>query len=148
MSSGTLSVSARSRPISVDLPSSTEPHATTRTIGCSASALSSSAVRRGVTPVGVMVVVISEVPLGLLALHRSAALAVDQPSGALRAAIDQHLGQQVVEVGRLGLHRGGQGVAAEGAEADLALLRPLAVLERVAVVVDHDQLPVALDDRA
>ena len=51
-------------------------------------------------------------------------------------------------VSRLRPDRPGQRVTAKRAEADLLHARDLARRQRQAVVVDHDQRAVALDDRA
>ena len=51
-------------------------------------------------------------------------------------------------VAAVAFDRAGERIAAKRAEADAAHLRRLAGLERHALVVDHDQRAVALDDRA
>ena len=72
---------------------------------------------------------------------------IDHTALALGAGRQEHLLDDVGERGRLRLDGPGERVAAEGAEAHRAHL-DLARLDRHAVVVDHDQRAVALDDRA
>src|SRR5215217_5341429 len=92
-------VSKRSRPISVDLPSSTEPHVTRRSrlVAC----------------------ISSEVANALPVFHRGFADAVV----GTRLAAFAHpgggdLGNDRVERGRVGEHPAGAGHVADGAEAD------------------------------
>src|SRR5262249_30641743 len=58
-----------------------------------------------------------------------------------------HLLDDLGQRRRLALHRAGQRVAAQGAEADGAHHRRLAVLQRKALVIDHQDEPVALHRR-
>ena len=140
MSSGTLSVSASSRPISVDLPSSTEPHATTRTIGCS-SQRDVVAARRGRAGRH------QKYPsVFLLSIEPPPSPSISRPDRSDRRSTSISASRSSSVLGGR-LDRGGERVAAEGAEPHAPHLRLLAVLQRVAVVVDHDQLAAAVDDR-
>ena len=58
-----------------------------------------------------------------------------------------HLAKHSVQCVRLALHRRGQRVAAQGAEPDAAHLRHLAGLQRQAIIIGHDQRPLAHHDR-
>ncbi len=88
----------------------------------------------------------SEVALALLLLHRGRLVVVDQPARAFGGSRQHHLVDQV------GQRRGGggngrrQGIAAERAEPDAQVLRPLSRLERQPVIVDKDQLAAAPDN--
>src|SRR3954452_14040958 len=90
---------------------------------------------------------ISEVPLLLLLLHRTAGVVVDHAALALRRGGEQHLLDDPMEVLGVALDRARERIAPEGAEAHAPQLRRLAGLEPHSVVVDQDRRAVALDDR-
>src|SRR4030081_308292 len=89
----------------------------------------------------------SEVPFLLLLLHRGRGIVIDDPALAFRALGQQHLLDDFGKRGRLALHGARQWVAAERAEAHAPQLGPLARMQRHALVIDHDERPIAIDDR-
>ena len=87
-----------------------------------------------------------EVAFLLLLLHRRSLVVVDHAPLALRGLREQHLLDDGRERVGLGLDRAGERIAAQRAEAHLLHHRHLAGLQAHAVVVDHDQRAVALDE--
>src|SRR5215471_21365683 len=111
------------RPISVDLPSSTEPQVRKRKRPrCTAAdrASASSGIRS--SP--------SEIALALLALHRGVAVAVDEAALPFRAARLAQFGDDVADRRGLGLDRAGQRIAAKRTEPDAPHVGRLARLQR------------------
>src|SRR4030088_2135945 len=95
-------VSYSNRPISVDLPSSTEPHV--GNVG------GWRPVRRAPWMGAYWP---SEVPLPLLLLHRRSLVVIDEPAGALGRPRRDHLLDDVIQRRRSALDRGGQRIAAQ-----------------------------------
>src|SRR6185312_10575629 len=117
--------SAISRPIRVDLPSSTEPQARKRSaLLCSAPSIQQSS--------------ISEVALALLALHRIVACAVDQAAGALGESRDAQLVDHRRDVLGIRFDRPRQRPAAERPEAHATRLDLFVGMQVQAPVVDRD----------
>src|SRR5438045_5124718 len=131
-SANTSSALKRRRPISVDLPSSTEPQVRNR------RRPRWTATGRAIASSGIRTRPASEIALALLALHRGVAVAVDQAALAFRAARLAQFGDDLADGRGLGVDRAGQWIAAERAEAHPAKFRPLVRFERQAVVIDHD----------
>src|SRR6185437_13816447 len=120
--------SAINRPISVDLPSSTEPQARKRSAFlCSATS-------------------ISEVALALLALHRLMACAVDQAASALGESRDAQLVDHRGYVFGIRIDRAGQRPAAERPEAHAPGLHLFVGVQMQALVVDCDPGIAAVQD--
>ena len=73
---------------------------------------------------------------------------VDQPALALRRIGAAHFGDDAIQ--RFGIRADGAGerIAAKRAEADALQPRRLAGPQRQALVIDHDQRAVAINDRA
>src|SRR3982750_4621444 len=88
----------------------------------------------------------SEIPLLFLLLHRRARVVIDHAALPLGRARKRHLADDRGQGVGIRLDRTGQRIAAERAEADAPHGRFLAVAEWHALVVDHDQDAVALDD--
>src|SRR6476661_6223216 len=87
----------------------------------------------------------SEVAFLLLLLHRAGGVVIDDASLTLGRRRQQHLLDHRGQGGGAALHRPAERIAAEGPEADAAQLRLLALEEREAVVVHHDQRAVPFD---
>src|SRR5574338_366311 len=171
-------VSYSSRPIRVDLPSSTLPQVMKRRSSlpsCSASHARTSAgaltstTRSSRACRGTALLLQTEcrtglrqaqaerlwacwsleVALLLLLLHaRGARVAVDDPAFALRGARGEHLGDDLLDRLRVAFDRARQGIAAERPEPHLARDHRLARLEPHALIVDHQDHAVANHRRA
>src|SRR4051812_17912519 len=158
--------SYNSRPIRVDLPSSTLPQVMKRSSSfcswlASHARTSSRAAPRLVLPTRRSITRLrhsresgnpgacgrSKIALLLFLLHACAAgIAVNHPALTLRTPRHEHLGDDVLDRLRLALDRPRQRVATERAEAHLAHHRLLAV-QREALVVDHQDHAVAFHRR-
>src|SRR4051812_28689027 len=88
----------------------------------------------------------SEIPLLLLLLHRRARIVIDHATLTLGRARKRHLADDRGQCVGIRLDRAGQRIAAERAEAHAPYRRLFAVAERHALVVDHHQDAVTLDD--
>src|SRR5437868_1597119 len=86
----------------------------------------------------------SEIPFLLFLLHRGGRVVIDDPALPLRTAGQQHLLDDLGERGGLAFHGTRERIAAERAESDAAHLRLLTGLQRHALVIDHDECPIAL----
>src|ERR1043166_8688114 len=128
------------RPISVDLPSSTEPQVRNRRRPRSA------ATGRAIASSGIRIGPASEIALALFALQRGIGVAVDQAALPFRAARLAQFGDDLSDRGRLGFDRAGQWIAAERAKPDAPHVGRLARLQGQAVVIDHDPRAAALHD--
>src|ERR1700761_9053661 len=89
----------------------------------------------------------SEIALLLLLLHRRRLVVVDDAALALAGGGEQHLLDDLGQGRRRALDRAGQRIAALGAEADRAHLWDLALAQPHPLVIDHDQIAVALHHR-
>src|SRR5688500_11730209 len=133
-------VSWRSRPISVDLPSSTEPITTMRRSSfcsclrryCSTSSSISWA---------------SEVAFTLLHFHRAFLVVIDEAALTLAVGREQHLADDRRQRGRVRTDRARQRIAAERPEPHHLGAWHLAGAQPHALVVDHDQRALAVDHR-
>src|SRR5262245_11511258 len=116
------------------LPSSTLPHVRKR---------SRSLVRESLPLAGR-----SEVALPLLLLHGGRRVVVDHAALALAARGQEHLLDDLGQGGGRALDGAGERIAAERPEADYLHLRHLAWIEAHPLVIDHDEIPLALHHRA
>src|SRR5205085_11364519 len=121
-------------PIRVDLPSSTEPQVSRRskeaaiyfTVIPAKAGTSGQEVSAGLHEVpacaGMTMCVppMSKITLPFLALHRGGLVLVDQPPGALRAAVAGHFREDFVDCLCRALERAGAGPAADRPDADAA----------------------------
>src|SRR5437762_7084591 len=130
-SANTSSALKRRRPISVDLPSSTEPQVRNR------RRPRWTATGRAIASSGIRTRPASEIALALLALHRGVAVAVDQAALAFRAARLAQFGDDLADSRGLGGDRAGQRLAAGPAEAHPAQFRPPVRFQRAAAVIAH-----------
>src|SRR5690606_28486315 len=87
-----------------------------------------------------------EIAFLLLLLHRSGAVVIDDAALSFRARRQKHLLDDRRQGVRTTLHCARQRVAAERAEANPAQLGLLAVFERHAIVIHHDERAVASHD--
>lgn len=71
---------------------------------------------------------------------------VDHTTLAFGTGGEEHFGDDVGQCRRVAFHSAGERVAAESAEPDVLYHRHLTWRERHAIVVDHDQRSIALDD--
>ena len=85
-----------------------------------------------------------EVTFPLLLLHAAGFVVVDDAALAFGLLGEEHFLDDFGEGGGGRLHGAGQGVAAEGAEADQFLRRFFAGVEAHALIVDHDEDAVAI----
>src|SRR5262249_45719322 len=85
----------------------------------------------------------SEIPLALLLLHRGVLVLIDQAPGAFGHARGAHFGNDLLEIGRRGIHGSRQRIAAKRAEPHQTLLRLLALVEPHTVVINDDDQAIA-----
>src|SRR5262249_2230501 len=140
-------VSWSSRPINVDLPSSTLPTVEKRRSSFCAFCASNSLMRRP------SVVAMSEVPLALLGLHRAIGIVVDDTRGALGGSGHEHLLDDLLHGGGARANGSRTRDAAEAAESAQhaldGLRRTRAMLApAVELAVEANDLAAADDDVA
>src|SRR6185369_3053836 len=136
-------VSCSSRPMRVDLPSSTLPTAEKRRRSFDAFRSRKSRMRWRLAGS-----VMSEVPLPLLLLHGPVGVVVDDSRAALGGAGDHHLLDDLLDARGRRANGPGAGDAAEAAEPTEDLLDLLARRRPIALapaedVVEDDDLPIA-----
>src|SRR3954470_21374729 len=148
--SHTWRVACSSRPISVLLPSSTEPQVMKRSKSMSRCCARNCSRVRGVSFADaftelVSEAAISEIPFTLAVLHGRGGIRVDGAALPLGGGGAQHLFDDGRHGGGGGHLRAGQRIAAQRTEAHGLEMRLLTRVQRQAVVVHHDLEPVAID---
>src|SRR4051812_2376339 len=116
-------MSCRRRPISVDLPSSTEPTMTKRNSSLASWRDRYSRMSLSMSSVSADTL---KIPFALFLLHRRVLIVVDEAALPLGDARQQHLADDLRQRRRRRLDRARQRIAAERAEANHALLHDLA----------------------